>query len=236
MNFEELLKLLGAQANATELTAAATAFNESWKAEMSKKNAENKTLRERAKTAEADSKAKGERLEDIYDGLGWDEETDIAEATAAVKKGQNVNPDMQKRLERMQRNHAEEKKALTDQLATLQGEKTDRTKRDALRAELAGANAANPDAILDLFLGKVEVGEDGSVSFSDGKALKDGVAAWFAENAWAVKNSQTPGAGSNGNQNAGGGQGKATENSFGAQLAKEVAGGPGAAAESPYFK
>lgn len=236
MTFEEFLKLLGGQANATELTAAATAFNESWKASQAKKNGENQSLRERAKKAEEALKAKNERLEDIYDGLGWDEETDIAEAAAAVKNGQKVNPDMQKRIERMQKTHTEEKKFLTDELATLRGEKTDRTKRDALRAELAGANAANPEAIIDLFLGKVEVGEDGAVSFSDGKALKDGVAAWFTENAWAVKNSQVPGAGSYGNQNAGGGQTKPNENSFGAQLAKEVAGGPGAAAENPYFK
>ena len=235
MTYEELLKILGGLEKGPELTAALTSFNDSWKAELNKKNAENKTLRDRAKAAEADSKAKAERLEDIYDGLGWDEETDIAEATAAVKKGQTVNPDMQKRLERLQKNFNEEKGKLTEELTALRGEKTDRLKRDALRKELS--NAHNPDAIIDLFLGKVEVGEDGAVSFSDGKALKDGVAAWFTDNAWAVKNSQVPGAGSNGNQTAGGGQGGDDNQnlSFGAQLAKSThTGTPGA--ENPYFK
>ena len=235
MNFEELLKALGGLENGPALTSALTSLNESFKSELSRKNKENQTLRERAKTAEADAKGMKERLEDIYDGMNWDEETDLAEALAVVKKGQGVAPDMQKRLERLQKNFNEEKGKLTEELTALRGEKTDRLKRDALRKELS--NAHNPDAIIDLFLGKVEVGEDGAVSFSDGKALKDGVAAWFTDNAWAVKNSQVPGAGSNGNQTAGGGQGGDDNQnlSFGAQLAKSThTGTPGA--ENPYFK
>ena len=67
---------------------------------------------------------------------------------------------------------------------------------------LAKGNAANPEAISKILIDAVTVGENDELAMQQGEnsvTIEDGVAAWLADNAWAVKLKASGGSGSGGN-------------------------------------
>ena len=79
---------------------------------------------------------------------------------------------------------------------------------------LAKGNAANPEAISKILLENVTVGENDELTMQNGSesvSIDDGVAAWLADNAWAVKVNASGGSGSGGH---GGSSGDAFADGF----------------------
>mgnify|MGYP001168685845 CR=1 FL=1 len=92
------------------------------------------------------------------------------------------------------------------------------TKLNQALAVLQAGNAANPQEIAKIILSNIQAKDDDTIVYmADGKEMtvEEGVKAWLAANSWAVKNTQTPGAGS-----AGGGSGGAPVKYTRAQIEK----------------
>lgn len=222
MNWEEFLAALAAMPEGQKLVDAGKAFQESWKGELSKKNGENQTLRSRAKDAEGKVTALQANVTKLNDHFGWDENTDLDEALVQLSKNKNASPDLVNKLARLEAKMKEQANQQAQSLADERGKRHSILKQDAIRKALTQENAANPDALLDLFSGKVKIEEETDNLFlDDGKggqlSIGDGIKGWMAENPWAVSNKQNPGAGSGGGDGAGG------KGSFGQSLAKEIA-------------
>jgi hypothetical protein len=222
MNWEEFIAALAAMSDGQKFVDAAKSFQESWKGELSKKNGENQTLRTRAKDAEGKLTTLKTNVTKIHDHFGWDENTDLDDALVELSKNKNVSPDLIKKLERLESKMKEEAAKNAKSLEDERGKRHTIIKQDAIRKALAKENAANPDALLDLFAGKVKIEEETDNLFlDDGKggqlSIDDGIKSWMSENPWAISNKQNPGAGSGGGDGAGG------QGSFGQSLAKEIA-------------
>lgn len=96
-------------------------------------------------------------------------------------------------------------KELTDTKAAKEAETVKRVaalKSNGLMQALAKGNAANPEAISRILIDAVTVGENDELAMQQGEnsvTIEDGVAAWLADNAWAVKLNASGGSGSGGN-------------------------------------
>lgn len=222
MNWEEFLAALAAMPEGQKLVDAGKAFQESWKGELSKKNGENQTLRSRAKDAEGKVTALQANVTKLNDHFGWDENTNLDDALVELSKNKNASPDLLTKVARLEAKIKEQATQQEKSLADERGKRHAILKQDAIRKALTQENAANADALLDLFSGKVKIEEETDNLFlDDGKggqlSISEGVKSWMAENPWAVSNKQNPGAGSGGGDGAGG------KGSFGESLAKEIA-------------
>lgn len=121
--------------------------------------------------------------------------------SASGKKPDEVAKEISSLTERL----AGIEKELTDTKAAKEAETTKRVaalKTNGLLQALAKGNAANPEAISKILIDAVTVGENDELTMLQGEnsvTIDDGVAAWLADNAWAVKLNASGGSGSGGN-------------------------------------
>ena len=121
--------------------------------------------------------------------------------SASGKKPDEVAKEISSLTERL----AGIEKELTDTRAAKEAETVKRVaalKSNGLMQALAKGNAANPEAISRILIDAVTVGENDELAMQQGEnsvTIEDGVAAWLADNAWAVKLNASGGSGSGGN-------------------------------------
>lgn len=154
----------------------------------------------------SESAARRTEKQKILNTLGVEDETglsSIAEALAAMKKTGSKPDEIGKQIEALtaQVTALTEKATASEQTAAAERDKRIAAiKANKALAALQTGNAANPEVISKLILDQINVKDDESIVFkgADGKELSvdDGVKAFLTANPWAVKNTQTPGAGS----------------------------------------
>ncbi|MHC1760531.1 MAG: hypothetical protein AB9917_13685 [Negativicutes bacterium] len=230
MNFEQLLAALGKLQGGADLVSALTAIMAAKDAEVSTALSKSKTGSKEQKELDKKLKTTEAQLAKVLDHLGIDADDDLDEALAAAGKANKKGGDeaLQKRLDKLEKDRKAEKAALEQQLTDERGKRQSATKRSELLKALTDHKAARPDDLVELLLGKIEISEDDSLTFSDekGTAVKvtDGVKSWLTARPEFVKNSQNPGGGSGagGGNSSGSGGGDANPLS-GAALAKQTA-------------
>lgn len=177
------------------------------KAEIKKRNSENKNLRDRVKliTKKFDLDLESDDLEDMLDELKDKmdgKKTDDSELAKTVKK-------LQKELEKEQSARAADNKEKEELKIKSRNESTRSSLRKVLNEN--GVKASDED-VTDLLMGKVEYDEDGEATLKlDGKnvSFADGVKSWLEPESRRrfIDNEQNPGGGSG----SGGGKGSPNE-------------------------
>lgn len=228
MNWEQILAALAKLQGGAELATALTAIMAAKDAEVSTALAKSKTGSKEQKELDKKLKTTEAQLAKVLDHLGIDPEDDLDEALAAAGKAGKKSGDeaLQKRLDKLEKDRKTEKAALEQQLADERGKRHLSAKRSELLKVLAEHKARRPEDLVELLMGKVEVGDDDSLTFTDekGAAVKvgDGVKSWLAARPDFVSNVQNPGGGSAAGTTPGTGGGDANPLS-GAALAKQTA-------------
>ena len=227
MNWEQILAAIGKLPGGAELVTALTGIMATKDSEIAAAATKSKTGSKEQKELEKKLKTSEEKLVKVLDHLGIDPEDDLDEALTAAGKANKKSGDdaLQKRLDRLEKERKAEKAAFEQQLADERGKRHLSAKRAELLKALNEHKAAYPDDLVDLLIGKIEVGDDDSLTFSDEKGatvkVSDGVKSWLAARPEFVRNPQNPGAGS-ATRPAGTGEGDANPLS-GAALAKQSA-------------
>lgn len=182
------------------------------KSEIEKLNAEAKKHREAGAAAQKEQETTAGKYGAILEALGIKDTENAAvqakELKAAIdafsasgKKPDEVAKEISSLTERL----AGIEKELTDTEAAKEAETVKRVaalKSNGLMQALAKGNAANPEAISRILIDAVTVGENDELAMQQGEnsvTIEDGVAAWLADNAWAVKLNASGGSGSGGN-------------------------------------
>ena len=201
MDLEKLLAELAKAPNGSVLVEAVKKLF----AEEDTKSTEalNKLKLSAKESKEATTKAEmlQKQLSHLREKLGLDEDGDVAEALDNITKAK-TGPDSEtskltKRLEKLEKEKAADKKNYDEQIAAEKGKRETAVKREALMKVLGENKAARPEDLIELLISKVEIGTDDSISFEGGKKLSDGVKTWLGERPEFIKNSQVPGASSN---------------------------------------
>lgn len=210
MDRDAFIAFLKKQTNSEELVKALEAIEAGYQEEIGKRNNEAKNKRTEAKTALEDLKKTKDRFEQLCDAVGVDfDAEDFEEALEAAKKNKSNDPVLLKKIERLEKKLKDQETDFNTQLEGERGKRLDSAKKTALIDALTKHNAADPSGMLKMFMGDVEVAEDGetlTLKNDKGVAVKieDGVKEWLSTRAWAVKNNGKPGAGSGSDPSAGG--------------------------------
>lgn len=241
MTLEELLKALGAVQDGQKLVDAVKAIVEGKDGEITQKATQNRTAAKALKDVEDKLKASNEKLKKFADHIGVDEDAEdldaaLAEAAKAGKKG--GDDALLKRLEKLETSRKKDKEDADKLLAEERGKRHALLKGEAIKSALTAGNATRADELVGLLTGRVQIGDDDLLTFTDDKGqsvkVEDGVKAWLSTRPEFVKNPQTPGGGSGG----GTGGGTDTGGSLGKELAQQYGTTQKAAvdAQSHYFK
>lgn len=217
MTMEQFLKLLEGADKGKELTefinAHLASIDETSKAEVGKRNKENQTLRERTKQAEAKATALQDKAELLAGKLGVDlddEDLDGSLEKASQGKGKEADPQLMRRLEKLEKQLKAEREAGTKSIAEEKAKRHDLLLRKSLQDALAENKAIRPDQLVELLKGRAKVGEDDSVVFVSDKGdevdIKTGVKAYMDQFPEFRSNSQAGGAGSGGSTGEKGGK------------------------------
>lgn len=229
MTLEELLAALDKLPEGSKFAEALKAIIAAKEAEIAEASTKTKTGSKAQKELEKKLKATEEKLAKVFDTLGIDEDDDLETAIADLNKNTKTKGDevLLKRLEKLEKARKAEKETLEQQLNDERGKRHNATKRQELLKALTENNAARPEDLVDMLFGKVEIGDDDSLSFADEKGgsvkVGDGVKGWLSSRPEFVKNSQNPGGGSNANPFKTPSDKDGKPLSLGASLAKQTA-------------
>lgn len=217
MDLKEIYTKLEAMDGGSDIVAAV-------KSEIEKLNAEAKTHREKAAAAQKELESSSGRYDAVLAALGIEDKENAADAAKELKgaldafSASGKKPDeIAKELSGLTKRLSEIDKELADTKAAKEVETAKRVaalKSNGLMQALAKGNAANPEAISKILLENVTVGENDELTMqncSESVSIDDGVAAWLADNAWAVKVNASGGSGSGGH---GGSSGDAFADGF----------------------
>lgn len=217
MDLKEIYTKLEAMDGGSDIVAAV-------KSEIEKLNAEAKTHREKAAAAQKELESSSGRYDAVLAALGIEDKENAADAAKELKGALDAfaasgkKPDeIAKELSGLTKRLSEIDKELADTKAAKEAETAKRIaalKTNSLLQALAKGNAANPEAISKILLENVTVGENDELAMQIGGesvSINDGVAAWLADNAWAVKVNASGGSGSGGH---GGSSGDAFSDGF----------------------
>lgn len=229
MTLEELLAALAKLPEGSKLAEELKTLIAAKEAEIAAASTKNKTGSKAQKELEKKLKTTEEKLSKVFDALGIDEDDDIETALAEASKTTKGKGDdaLQKRLDKLEKARKVEKEEADRLLGEERGKRHNATKRQELLKALTENKAARPEDLVDILFGKVEIGDDDALTFTDDKGaavkISDGVKGWLASRPEFVSNGQLPGGGSNTNplSTAKGADGKPL--SLGASLAKQTA-------------
>lgn len=218
MNLEAILALLGL--NKEKGADAQTAL----KALLDGKDKTVKDLKARVKAETDAAKALKDKIAKLADAIGVDEDAEnLDEAIEAALKDAKgkVDPAAAKQLARLQKQLKETTDDLTGKLNAEKGKRHESMIRSALMDELTKQNAVKPQALVDLFKGRVKVDDEDKLVFDEAATLADGLKAYFKDNPELVKVEQKGGPGGAGKPGAGGGSKGDEDENFGQKLAKD---------------
>ena len=202
MTLEELLAALAKLPEGSKFAEALKAIIAAKEAEISESADKMKTKSKEQKELEKTFKATQDKLAKIFDKLNIDEDDDIDEAIDNLGKTSKTKGDetLLKRLDKLDKTRKVEKEEFEKQLADERGKRHAATKRTELLKALNDNNASNPDDLIDILMGKVDIGDDDSLTFTDDKGtavkIADGVKSWLTTRPNFIKNGQNPGASS----------------------------------------
>lgn len=203
MTLEEIIKLLSTLENGAEAVADLDAIISTHETANNKLKADLKAMKESQKKDKATLDKANGLVEKLCSAIGVDEDDeDIDASIEKALKEKSADPALNKRIAKLE-------KKLTDTEANyksqLEGEKTKRydgMKRNALMESLVKNNAADPELLLDMLVGKMKVDDaDESITFDDDKTpcVDDYVKHFLTAHPRLLKNMQSGGANSFGN-------------------------------------
>ena len=140
-----------------------------------------------------------------------------------------------KRIAKLEKKLAEQEASYKGQLAEERGKRHDGMKRAALMEALTKNNADEVDILADLLAAKMAIDEADESITLDGKDVGEGVKEFLTAHPKFAKDTQTPGAGSLGGGQQGGGNNDPFMQTI-KDMAKARAEAEKTAAESPYFQ
>lgn len=218
MTMEQFLKLLEGADKGKEMTefinSHLVSLEETSRVEVGKRNKENQTLRERTKQAEAKATAIHDKAELLAGKLGVDlddEDLDGSLEKVTPGKGKDADPQLMRRLEKLEKQLKAEREAGTKSIAEEKAKRHDLLLRKSLQDALAENKAIRPDQLVELLKSRAKVSDDDSVLFLSDKGedvdVKSGVKAYMDQFPEFRSNAQVGGAGSGGST-TGAGAGK----------------------------
>lgn len=199
INLDSIREFLGKQENGKQYVEVLNTHIKKLEDDAKESKATIKKLNDEVRESKAKLDTANGKIEKFADALGVSEDSENLEddIKSAMKTKGEADPQLQRKIERLQKQLNDKTKELTDQLTAERGKRHESIIRSTLLSELTAQKAIDPSAMVDMLRGGITVGDDDNLTFADGRSVKDGIADYLKAHPVFVKNDQRAGAGGN---------------------------------------